>query len=136
MINPQWREIGHELLEYIKDFMTHGKLPKSVNVTWVCLIPKVSNPECVGDYRPISMVGSIYKIISKSLALRPRSVMAPIIDESQTAFVRDRQILDRIFTANEALSWMKKKKRDGVLFKLDFQSAYDYQMGFPGSCHV
>ncbi|XP_057528939.1 secreted RxLR effector protein 78-like [Amaranthus tricolor] len=51
--------------------------------------------------------------------------MTYLIDESQTAFVRNRQILDGVLIANESIRWLKKKKILGTLIKLDFQKAYD-----------
>ena len=43
----------------------------------------------------------------------------------QTAFVRERQILDGALIANEVVNWLKRRKTDGVLLKLDFEKAYD-----------
>ena len=51
--------------------------------------------------------------------------MAYLIDESQTAFVGNRQILDGVMIANESIRWLKKKKIPGTLIKLDFEKAYD-----------
>ena len=98
---------------------------RQVNVTWVTLIPKSENPMTIEDYRPISMVGALYKIIAKILSLRLREVIAPLIDESQSAFVMNRQILDGVLIASESLRWLKKKQIPGTLIKLDFQKAYD-----------
>lgn len=70
-------------------------------------------------------MGSLYKIVAKILSLRIKEVMNQIIDESQFAFVRDRQILDGVLIANEAISWLKKRNKEGILLKIDFQSAYD-----------
>ena len=92
---------------------------------WVRLIPKVENPNSIEDIMPISMVGAIYKIIAKILSSRLKEVITPLIDESQSAFVRNRQILDGVLIANESLRWLRKKKIPGTLIKLDFQKAYD-----------
>ena len=96
-----------------------------MNITWVTLIPKVENPASIENFRPISMVGSIYKIIAKLLSSRLKDVITPLIDESQNDFVRIRQILDGVLIANESLRWLKKNRISGVLVKIDFQKAYD-----------
>ena len=88
-------------------------------------LPKVENPTTIEDFRPISMVGSIYKIIVKILSSRLKDVITLLIDESQNAFVRGRQILDGVLIANESLRWLKKNKISGALIKIDFQMAYD-----------
>ena len=52
-------------------------------------------------------------------------MLPKLISENQTAFVHGRQILDGVLVANEVVSWMKKKKRPGILLKMDFHKAYD-----------
>lgn len=58
-----------------------------INLTWVPLIPKVDSVMALKDYRPITIIGSLYKIMSKLLSLRLRRVLGPLIDESQSSFV-------------------------------------------------
>nr|GEY96783.1 RNA-directed DNA polymerase, eukaryota, reverse transcriptase zinc-binding domain protein [Tanacetum cinerariifolium] len=59
----------------------------------------------VKDFRPISLIGSLYKIIAKILANRLVGVLGDIVDEVQSAFIADRQILDGPFILNEILQW-------------------------------
>ncbi|GJR29960.1 RNA-directed DNA polymerase, eukaryota [Tanacetum coccineum] len=75
--------------------------------------------------RPISLIGSIYKIIAKFLTNRLVCVMGGIVNEVQSAFIEDRQILDGPFILNEMLSWCKKRKKQSLIFKVDFEKAYD-----------
>nr|GEW35694.1 RNA-directed DNA polymerase, eukaryota [Tanacetum cinerariifolium] len=75
--------------------------------------------------RPISLIGSIYKIIAKILTNRLVGVLGGIINEVQPAFIKDRQILDGPFILNEVMSWCKRKKKQTLLFKVDFEKAYD-----------
>jgi len=110
---------------YNKIFFETGKLHECFNTTWVALIPKKKGILEASEFRPISLVGSLYKVIAKILSRRIREVMPSIIGETQTTFVSGRQILDGALVANEAIQWLKKKGRAGVLIKMDFQKAYD-----------
>ena len=114
-----WEEIREEIFETVTEFFIAGVSLRHLNVTWVSLIPKVENPTAIEDFRTISMVGSLYKIIAKILSSRLKEVIAPLIDESHSAFVRNRQILKGVLIANESLRWLKKKI-PGTMIKLDF----------------
>ena len=81
-----------------------GHLPRRPNTTWVTLIPKKTDAVEVTDYRPISMVGSVYKVIAKILSRRLREVLPHLVGETQTAFVRGRHIQDGALIANELVS--------------------------------
>nr|GEZ72701.1 RNA-directed DNA polymerase, eukaryota, reverse transcriptase zinc-binding domain protein [Tanacetum cinerariifolium] len=73
----------------------------------------------------ISLIGSLYKIIAKILANRLVTVLGDVINEIQSAFVADRQILDGPFILNEVLQWCKLKKKQSFSFKIDFENSYD-----------
>ena len=79
----------------------------------------------VSNFRPITLIGSIYKIIAKIMANRLVGVLGDIVHEVQSAFITGRQILDGPFILNEVLQWCKVKKKKSLLFKVDFEKAYD-----------
>jgi len=56
-------------------------MPKGSYASFLTLIPKVHDPQNLNEYRPISLIGSIYKIVVKLLAKRLKRVMPIIIDE-------------------------------------------------------
>jgi hypothetical protein len=70
-------------------------------------------------------VGSLYKIFAKVLANRLKMVIESVIFESQTTFVTDRQILDGILIVNEVVDETRKSNKELLLFKVDFEKAYD-----------
>ncbi|GJR82179.1 RNA-directed DNA polymerase, eukaryota, reverse transcriptase zinc-binding domain protein [Tanacetum coccineum] len=79
----------------------------------------------VKDFRPISLIGSLYKIIAKILANRLVTVLGNIVNDMQSAFIKDRKILDGPFILNEIFQWCKLKKKHSFILKIDFEKAYD-----------
>nr|GEW18091.1 RNA-directed DNA polymerase, eukaryota, reverse transcriptase zinc-binding domain protein [Tanacetum cinerariifolium] len=71
------------------------------------------------------LIWSLYKVIAKVLANLLVTVLDDIVDEIQYAFVTDRQILDGPFILNEIVHWCKNKKKQSMIFKVDFEKAYD-----------
>ncbi|RVW88789.1 Transposon TX1 uncharacterized 149 kDa protein [Vitis vinifera] len=84
------------------------------------------------DYRPISLVGGLYKLLAKVLAIRLKKVVSKVVSPTQNAFVEGRQIFDAALIANEAIDSLLKGDEAGVLCKLDLEKAYDHiKLGFP-----
>ncbi|GJS42587.1 RNA-directed DNA polymerase, eukaryota [Tanacetum coccineum] len=81
--------------------------------------------DIVDGNKPISLIGSVYKVVTKILANRLTTVISDLVSDSQSAFIANRQILDGLFILNELLSWCKRKKKQALIFKVDFAKAYD-----------
>ena len=112
-------------MEAVLYFFNYGKFLRGGNSSFIALIPKTNDAKMVKDFRPITLIGSLYKIISKILANRIVNVLGDIVDDVQSAFVANRQILDGPFILNELFQWCKKKKKQTMIFKVDFEKAYD-----------
>jgi len=69
-------------MRFVTEFHRNGKLTKGINTTFIALIPKVDNPQSLNDFHPISLVGSLYKILVKLLANRLRQVIGSVISET------------------------------------------------------
>jgi hypothetical protein len=92
---------------------------------YVTLLSKTVELIKFKDFRPISMIHGIYKIIAKMLASRLKIIMQDIISINQSAFIADRNIIDGFMIANELVSDLKKRKAAGLIFKIDFHKAFD-----------
>jgi hypothetical protein len=88
-------------------------------------VPKKDHPQDLFDYRPICLIGSLYKILSKLLANRLKRVLGKLISKRQSAFLPQRQILDGVVVLNEIIDLAKRRRDECLLFKVDFERAYD-----------
>ncbi|GJY44030.1 RNA-directed DNA polymerase, eukaryota [Tanacetum coccineum] len=120
-----WDSIGPDMCVAVEWFFRHNSFAKGCNASFITLIPKSQDPKTVSDFRPISLIGSLYKVVTKILAIRLSSVISDLISDVQTAFLPNRQILDGPFIINELLSWCRHKKQQAMVFKVDFAKAYD-----------
>jgi hypothetical protein len=123
-----WSLVGEELTDEVLVAINSGTVPDDWNNTTVVLIPKVENPEMVTQYRPISLCNVIYKVISKVLAARLKTILPEIISPNQSAFVPGRLITNNVLVAFESYHTIKKKKEGkygACAIKLDMHKAYD-----------
>jgi hypothetical protein len=121
-----WDIVKSDVMAVLHEFHAHGHFEKSMNATFIALIPKKPGAMECKDFRPISLVSGIYKIIAKVLANRLRMVLEKLVSSSQNAFIGGRQILDSVLIANESLDSRLKSGIPGVVCKLDLEKAYDH----------
>ncbi|GKF19672.1 RNA-directed DNA polymerase, eukaryota, partial [Tanacetum coccineum] len=120
-----WQVVGPDFCTAVEWFFDHAAFPIGCNSSFIALIPKSLDPKSVGDFRPISLIGCVYKVVTKILQSRLSLVISDLISDVQTAFLPNRQILDGPFIINELLSYCKHKKKSAMVFKVDFAKAYD-----------
>jgi len=124
-IKSCWDILKKDVMSTVKDFAGFGCWPRGSNALFLRLIPKVENPQQLGEFRPISLVGCLYNIISKALSLHLKKVIGKIIDIRQSAFIEGRGLLDSVLITNEVLEDYKRKRKRCIFFKVDYEKAYD-----------
>jgi len=120
-----WEVVKEDFMEVMNLFNETGYIPKGCNSSFIALVPKVRNPVFLDQFRPISLVGALYKIISKVLAERIKKVLPTVIDDCQSAFLKNRGILDSVLMANEVIEDIRRRGQSGLCLKVDFEKAYD-----------
>ncbi|WVZ55767.1 hypothetical protein U9M48_006389 [Paspalum notatum var. saurae] len=96
-----------------------------LNSANIVLIPKKEGADSVGDYRPISLIHSFAKIISKVLAMRLAPHMDNLVSPSQSAFIKKRNIHESFLTVRNAVRRLHRNRVPALFFKLDITKAFD-----------
>ena len=76
------RVMDKDVLAVFEEFFQHCKFEKSLNATFIALNFKKNDTSNIRDFRPISLAGSVYKILAKVLANRLRVVLDQLIFET------------------------------------------------------
>ncbi|GKU95494.1 hypothetical protein SLEP1_g8850 [Rubroshorea leprosula] len=124
-MKSMWDDIKTEVIGFVKEFQEQGRLERGSNASFIVLIPKTKNPQRIEEYKPISLIGVMYKVVAKLLVSRLCKVMHKIIGEQHMAFINGRQLVDGVVIANEVIDEAKRKRKKSFVFKVNFEKAYD-----------
>uniref|UniRef100_A0A2N9G6T6 CCHC-type domain-containing protein n=1 Tax=Fagus sylvatica TaxID=28930 RepID=A0A2N9G6T6_FAGSY len=122
-----WSIVKSKVIAAVQNFFQSGRPLKQLNHTFIALIPKIDGASSVNQFRPIALCNVVYKIISKILASRLKTMLPKFISPWQRAFVPGRLIQDNSIIAFEVINAMKKSKRKlgYIALKMDMEKAYD-----------
>ncbi|KAF3776845.1 Transposon TX1 uncharacterized protein [Nymphaea thermarum] len=120
-----WEVCSTDVFEFCDEFTSNSIFLKEFNQATCVLVPKHPNPMDVTHFRPISILGTPYKIIAKLLSLRLAPVMPSIISPFQVAFIKGRRLQDAVVLANEVVHSLYCLRLPSFIFKLDISKAFD-----------
>ncbi|KAA3477308.1 reverse transcriptase [Gossypium australe] len=120
-----WHIVGKDIVEFFLNILNGNTGVELANVTELVLIPKITNPSSLVNFRPISLCSVLYKIVAKAIANRMQNVIGMCIDEVQSAFVPGRLITDNVLLALHTFRQKRTGKNGYMAFKLDMSKAYD-----------
>lgn len=120
-----WEDIDTDILSFVSESIQDAHIEAELNVSKIALLPKSEDRSRVQNFRPISLLNTLYKIVAKVYANRMKPLLHNWILPSQTGFVPNRCILDNIFLAFEAIEWTLENKQELSMLLLDVEKAYD-----------
>ncbi|KAM0851222.1 hypothetical protein ACQ4PT_052558 [Festuca glaucescens] len=97
----------------------------ALNEALITLLPKKDGAVELKDFRPISLVHSFARLLTKVLAQRLAPKMPDLVDCNQTAFIRGRCIQDNFMLVKESAKLLHRKKIPFLLLKVDVAKAFD-----------
>lgn len=120
-----WDVVGKEVMTVFEAFHRRDQWCKYLSATFITLIPKKKGAAQIKEFRLISLVGCLYKLLAKTLAIRLKTFFPSIISESQNAFLPERQITD-CSLSNECIDAMQKEGWPSIVCKVDIKKTYDH----------
>jgi hypothetical protein len=107
--------------------LLHGDISKLhlLNSAYVTLLPKKNEALEVTDFRPISLIHSFAKIVTKLLATRLAPRLPVLVSKNQSAFVKGRSIHDNFISVQQTARAIHRQKVSRILLKLDIGKAFD-----------
>ncbi|XP_073358143.1 uncharacterized protein [Aegilops tauschii subsp. strangulata] len=120
-----WPMVKEIILDLFREF-SRGTLDMSrLNYGIISLIPKVPGAADIRQFRPITILNVIFRILAKGYATRAALIAPRIHHPNQSAFTKGRYIVDGILVLYEVIHEVKSKHLRVVFFKIDFHKAYD-----------
>ncbi|XP_026452072.1 uncharacterized protein LOC113352473 [Papaver somniferum] len=121
-----WSIIRCNVMNVFADLHSKGFLDWRLKNTFIALITKEETIGEIKYLRPISLINGVYKILFKVLAERFKTYIPHVISQQQSAFIKERQILDGVFITNELIDSRLKSGISGLLCNIVFEKSFDH----------
>uniref|UniRef100_A0A0W0F9Z8 Reverse transcriptase domain-containing protein n=1 Tax=Moniliophthora roreri TaxID=221103 RepID=A0A0W0F9Z8_MONRR len=104
----------------LNNIKLYSKLPgTSFAESWMCPLYKKGERAEIANYRPISLLNTDYKILTKALTIKLSSVITKLIHPDQAGFIPGRQIYDHIWLSKRVIELAEEEVQNGVIIALD-----------------
>ena len=122
-----WGSVGDAVFKEVSHIFDSGCMLEFLNQTLMTLIPKCPGADCLGNFRPISLCNTLYKVVTKIIVKRLWVALPKLISSLQTVFVPGRKGIDNMILVQELVHTMgtKKGKEGYMAIKIDLEKTYD-----------
>ncbi|XP_013583277.1 PREDICTED: uncharacterized protein LOC106292212 [Brassica oleracea var. oleracea] len=121
-----WSVVGSEITEAIKEFFRSGSILKQWNAANLVLIPKIPNASHPSEFRPISCLNTVYKVIAKLLASRLQEILPLMISKAQSAFLPRRLLAENVCLSTDLVNgYNNQNLTSRGMLKVDLRKAFD-----------
>ena len=125
MIKKCWHLLRLPLLNYAQTCFDKGELTPNFRGATIRLIPKKSDASSLKNWRPISLLSNMYKIISRALNERLNKVVNRICSRAQKGFNKHRYTQEVLINVWESIQKSKNLNSNGAVMAIDMAKAFD-----------
>ena len=123
-----WSVIGEDFMKILQCQLDRIKLIDSDTIGATRLASKVNGIPQVDELRPITLLNTDYKILTKIFVLRLLPILLFIIKSGQLCTVGNKNILFGVNNILSSILYIKQRKMGACMISLDFFKAYDRVM--------
>ena len=120
-----WYMIKPEFTKVLQYIFTSFNMSSSQYRAIITLLYKKGEREDLANWRPISLLNTDYKIITKILAQRLKSVLPKLVHPDQKGFIPGRNIADANRLLQDVIDYSEQKQINGSIIFVDYQKAFD-----------
>ena len=121
-----WKQLGVFVLRSLNHGYTIGELSITQKQGIITCIPKDNKPKIfLKNRRPLTLLDTVYKLASGTIANRIKTVLDNIINKDQTGFIKGRSIVENIRLIYDMMKLTDEKNIPGLLQLIDFEKAFD-----------
>jgi hypothetical protein len=124
-IKKFWPLLRKPLHCYLMDCLRKGRLTDSFRTAKIRIIPKKGDPKKIGNWRPISLLSCLYKVLSRALNNRLKKVRDIIFSRAQKGFTSERHIQEVLINVIEGIAFCKQNNIPACILSIDQAKAFD-----------
>ena len=121
-----WPDIKELLYDSYMHTFEHKTLTSNQRKGILNLIPKkYKDLRHLANWRPVSLLNTDYKILTKALAIRLQNVIALLINSDQVGYIKGRYIGENIRIMFDLMSYIDSNSEEALFAQIDFEKAFD-----------
>jgi hypothetical protein len=124
-IKKFWHVFMIPLFNYAQFCFNKGILTENFRCAKIRLIPKKGDTSLLKNWRSISLLNCFYKLISRVISIRLKSVMDKITRVAQKGFPSTKYCQEVLIGLVDSINSLKHRKKSGALLSLDIKKAFD-----------
>ncbi|CAI5468614.1 unnamed protein product [Closterium sp. Yama58-4] len=125
LFQRHWELLREPVMKMIGEFTATGKLPDVANEAVTILLYKKGAETDIKNYRPITLLPGVYKLLAKVVATRMKAVLGQVISKEQYGFLPGRRLTDAVSMVADMIEAGRNENSDWYLLLIDFEKAYD-----------